>query len=44
MTDAPFVAAGWIGTAGVIVLYTASVVARTRRARRGRPLPDRSDR
>jgi hypothetical protein len=44
MTDAPFVAAGWIGTAGAVLLYAASVAARTRRTLRVRPRDDRSAR
>lgn len=44
MTDASFIAAGWIGTAAAIALYAISVSVRTRRAVRARMLSDRRER
>ena len=40
MTDAPFVAAGWVGTALAVAAYALSIRVRSRRTRRpvaGRP-------
>lgn len=36
MTDAPFIAAGWLGTAAAIAAYALSITIRTRRAARAR--------
>ena len=32
MTDAPFIAAGWLGTAAAVAAYALSIAVRTRRA------------
>ena len=37
MSDASFIAAGWIGTAVAVTTYAVSVERRTRRARRATP-------
>lgn len=36
MTDAPFIVAGWLGTAAAIGTYALSISIRTRRATRAR--------
>lgn len=33
MTDAPFIATGWIGTAVAVAAYAVAVLRRTRRVR-----------
>jgi len=37
MTDAGFVVTGWVLTAAALAVYWASIVRRTRRARRSLP-------
>jgi hypothetical protein len=44
MTDAPFIAAGWLGTAAAVGLYTVVLAVRTRRAIRASADHDRRPR